>query len=134
LVPGSTVQAKSRKVEGQVTFRTVTCPTPSPLPCASGELTGGLKGTLLLTGVGAAPAPVANQVVLHLRTVITSGDATLDTDATCIRDTSSDGAFQCLDSVTGGTGRYSGASGYLAFSGTLIAGQGEAEYEGVVTS
>ena len=106
------------------------CQAASEL-CAVGATTGNLKGAFTF---GVSELQVTNETSIARF----SGDATVDTNdgtLTCKNAAAlqlgGDGAFVSLCIVTGGTGEWAGATGYLQVRGTFdFSGAANGEYVG----
>ena len=106
---GASAAAKCKNVRGHVTSRTVTenCTSPIGL-CAAGEFYGAIRGELFLVGTSLTP--------------------TQDTPATGVYIFTGDDVS--ISTITGGTGKYAGATGRLRAYGTFSEAGGEFSYEG----
>ncbi len=112
------------QVRGTLTLAAVTATPPgclSPvLICSNGTLTGTLAGTVTSKENGFLPSQVPgilfgnSSAVIHTQ----NGDLSVEISGAFNASPSSDGEFVDLIEVTGGTGKFAGASGYITTSGT----------------
>jgi len=104
--------------------------------CMTGTVSGRIKGAFSFTVtevLATADTPTTGAIV-------TAGDATVDTGGGTILckltgtlQLNGDGPFVSLCVITGGTGAWVGASGYLRTSGTFtLSGGGTGSYDGKV--
>ena len=104
--------------------------------CLRGTVSGRIKGDFSFV----ATSVIATDATPTTAAIVTTGDAVLATDEGDILCTmtgtlqlSGDGPFVSLCVVTGGTGAWATASGYLRTSGTFtFAGGGAGTYDGNV--
>jgi len=125
--------AKCKRIYAQVVSSLTTTGCTSPIGhCTEGEIEGnhGLNGTTSFIGESAAAGPItAPEGTISYSGVreITTDKGTLTTLNTGVFDTSTGpapgGFFSSFDVVTGGTGKFQGATGDLFETGKLIAGQ-----------
>jgi len=109
---------------------TVGCASPIGL-CTAGSLNGGIQGDFVFTAASLAPTNVptvlsyTGTIVVHTMT----GDIRIN-DAG-VFDTTGDGPVVDLSTITGGTGDFTGASGFLEIFGTFtFAAGGNSDYRG----
>lgn len=127
-----------KTVNGHVEDQVVTDPCASPVGiCTVGRLTGGIQGDLEFTITSLAPTDAPG--VLLFTAVSTIRTATGDihcADSGSFNTTSgSDGEGVHLCHITGGTGEFAGASGYLQETFNFVGTLGHGDYRGkVVTS
>lgn len=125
-------------VNGHVSDEVVAGPDcQSPVGfCTSGEVTGGIQGHLDFTITSLTP--VGPDGVLAFTAVSTI--STSEGDLHCVDSGSfntapgSDGEGVHLCVLTGGTGRYAGASGYLQERFTFMGTAGEGRYSGKIVT
>jgi hypothetical protein len=106
------------------------CPSPTGV-CSSFTAIGSIQGEGLVS-VDTFPTPEAISIS-RAHTVITTDKGELRCSEAAIFDLfGSDHAFVDLCVITGGTGAYEGASGYIQEVGTFdfVANRGELEYYG----
>lgn len=127
--------AKCKRIYAQVVSSLTTTGCTSPIGhCTEGEIEGnhGLNGTTSFIGESAAAgpntAPDPEDTISYSGVrEITTAKGTLTTLNTGVFDTSTGpapgGFFSSFDVVTGGTGKFQGATGDLFETGKLIAGQ-----------
>ena len=136
-------EEQCRNVNGHIAVRAAaptSCPSPVGL-CIEGEFSGGIRGPFTVTGtsfVGTADTPTTAVVlftgdgVIHVRLGDKRSDLFIKTSGAY----HSVGAGEIVDlqSINGGTGALTGASGALRASGTFdpLTGTGEVEYTGRV--
>jgi hypothetical protein len=127
-----------KTVNGHVEDQVVSDPCASPVGiCTVGRLTGGIQGDLEFTITSLAPTNAPG--VLFFMAVSTIRTATGDiycADSGSFNTTSgSDGEGVHLCHITGGTGEFQGASGYLQETFHFMGTVGVGDYRGkVVTS
>ena len=124
-----------KQIHAEITSSSTSVGCLSPIGlCTSGTIEGnfGLDGTTYLTtdsfAPGPATAPKAPNVFSYSGTLqITSRHGTLTTRDTGIFDPlpTGTGVFTSFDIITGGTGRYAGASGILFIAGRTVASSGQ---------
>jgi hypothetical protein len=125
-------------VQGKMTLVPVTGPQCQSAVgiCTTGELKGGVSGTLSFIGTSVTQTvdtPTTAVVLATGDNTIRAKDGTLLTkDAIALR-TTGNGEFAEVDTIVGGTGIYAGASGVLTATGTFdfVAG-GSGRYTGEV--
>jgi hypothetical protein len=110
--------------------------------CTAGELIGGIQGTYAFTMTSVAPSqePTTPGVIFYSGHSVVSpkggaGDAVLATDNGAI-DLGATGRQAALLTITGGTGAYGGATGYLLLRGTLdpLTSEVSGDYVGEICS
>jgi hypothetical protein len=112
-----------KKISAEIvsTPTTIDCASPIGL-CTEGTIRGnhGLRGTTKFTALSAAPFPGEPPTTLAVTgaLVITTRQGTLTTSDVFNFDTAL-GAFSSIERVTGGTGKFSGASGTLFIGGRV---------------
>ncbi len=127
-----------KNVRGHVTSRTVTenCPSPIAL-CAAGQFYGAIRGELLLVATSLTPTqdtPVTGVYMYTGDDVIKTRTGDIYTkDAGALNLTpNSTGDDISIVTITGGTGKYAGATGTLRAYGTASEAGGEFSYEGEI--
>ena len=98
-----------------------------------GRLTGGIQGDFVFEATSTLPSNVA-AVLLYTGTLTVR---TRHGDLSCINagafNTVGDGEVVDLCEITGGTGRYAGATGYLRVFGTFTPTEGgNSDYNGIL--
>jgi hypothetical protein len=128
--------AKCKTVRGHVTSRTVTenCTSPINL-CAEGEFYGAIRGELFLAATSLTPTqdtPVTGVFMFTSDDIIKTREGDIYTkDAGALNLTpGSSGDDVSIVTITGGTGRYAGATGRIRAYGTFSEAGGEFSYEG----
>jgi hypothetical protein len=127
-----------KTVNGHVEDQVVSDPCASPVGiCTVGRLTGGIQGDLEFTITSLVPTNASG--VLFFTAVSTVRTATGDihcADSGSFNTTSgSDREGVHLCHITGGTGEFQGASGYLQETFNFVGTVGQGDYRGkVVTS
>jgi hypothetical protein len=118
------VNCKGIKASGTSVVVTTDCRSPIGL-CAAGFFTGDelIKGATFASVLGVAPSiglpgiEAETRVSLAGERTITTGDGTLAFRFVTVFDTAR-GEFAEINRVTGGTGKFEGATGTLWFTGT----------------
>lgn len=135
---GKAAAAKCKNVRGHVTSQTVTenCNSPISL-CAAGQFYGAIRGEFFLVGTSLTPTqdtPVTGVYIFTGDNVIKTREGEIYTkDAGALNLTpGSTGDDISIVTITGGTGKYEGATGRLRASGTFSDAGGEFSYEGEV--
>ncbi|MGI8808033.1 MAG: hypothetical protein ACR2KK_09375 [Acidimicrobiales bacterium] len=107
------------------------CASPVGL-CAVGEMIGGIQGSIVLTVQSIMPSGTPGLTYVESTSVIhtKSGDLFLASSAVGNMTGTGDGEFVSLDRITGGTGKYAGASGYLQSREFVVGTSDTGEYEG----
>ncbi|HKV07185.1 MAG TPA: hypothetical protein VJ725_03540 [Thermoanaerobaculia bacterium] len=103
--------------------------------CAHAMLHGTIKATSDFIGTGAVPTadtPTTGVLTLTGDNVFHTTDGDFFTKDAILLNTGGDGEFSEIDTITGGTGEYEGATGYLIASGTFSAGTGVGTYVGKI--
>lgn len=103
--------------------------------CAHAMLHGTLKATSDFVGTSSVPTidtAATGVVLLTGDNVFHTTDGDFFTKDAILLNTGGDGEFTEIDTITGGTGEYEGASGYLIASGTFSAGTGVGTYVGKI--
>lgn len=100
--------------------------------CFAGTFQGSLRGPGAFTGSAVSGTSTPNVVLLSGELVIhdNAGDVYCSEEAVLDTTPGSDGAFAFLCVITGGTGKWAGASGYLQSTGTFVAPEGGGTYTG----
>lgn len=139
-VTGGAASAAPASVNGHFEVETSTGPEcPSPVGvCLDGTVSGRIKGAFSVV----ATSVTATADVATTGAVFVTGDAVVATgsgDLLCklagTLQVSADGPFVSLCVITGGTGDWAGASGYLRTSGAItLADGGSGSYDGKVTA
>ncbi len=104
--------------------------------CLSGNVSGRIKGAFSFAATSVVPTSDTPTTGV----IVTTGDALVETrdgDISCkltgTLQLTGDGPFVSLCVLTGGTGRWTGATGYLRTSGTFTFGEGgSGTYDGKV--
>jgi len=122
---------KSISIKGKLTSQSVagpTCTSPIGL-CAVGEMKGTLNGPFEFVASTLVPAEKPGVLFMTGVSVIhdKAGDVRCDDSAALNTAEGSDGELVGLCEITGLTGRWAGASGYLQSFGTFDAASGGAE-------
>lgn len=132
----SAAAAKCKVVRGHVTSQTVTenCPSPINL-CAAGEFYGAIRGELFLVATSLMPTQDTAVTGVYLFTsddVIKTREGDIYTkDAGALNLTpGGTGDDVSIVTITGGTGKYAGATGRVRAYGTFSESGGEFSYEG----
>lgn len=125
-----------KKVEGTVNAVVTSgseCSSPVSL-CASGEFKGGIKGHFEFVAQSIGPSGTASLTVVNSTSVVHTerGDLFFASSAVGELTQGSDGEFTSLDLITGGTGRWAGASGYLQGRGFVVGTTDAADYRGKI--
>ncbi len=138
----SPAQACPHAVKGQITAMPAApelCSSPWGW-CTDGELTGRLRGDYFytftdMTPAGRPEAPWLTYFAGSIEITLRNGDSIFGIDnGTIDLDPAGTGAYASVVIVTGGTGAYDGATGYLVYSGTIDLATGEATgtYDGKI--
>ena len=100
--------------------------------CFAGTFHGSLRGPGAFTGSAVSATSTPNVLLLSGELVIrdTAGDVYCSEEAVLDTTPGSDGAYTFLCIITGGTGKWAGASGYLQSTGTFVAPEGGGTYTG----
>ncbi len=135
---GAASAAKCKVVRGHVTSQTTTenCPSPINL-CAAGQFYGAIRGELFLVGTSLTPTQDTPTTGVYMFTgddVIKTREGDIYTkDAGVLNLTpGSTGDDISIVTITGGTGKYAGATGSLRAYGTFSEAGGEFSYEGEI--
>lgn len=130
--------ARCKVVRGHVTSQTVTenCTSPIAL-CAAGQFYGAIRGEFLLVATSLTPTqdtPVTGVYMFTGDNVVKTKEGEIYTkDAGALNLTpGGSGDDISIVTITGGTGKYAGASGTLRAYGTFSETGGEFSYEGEV--
>lgn len=125
-----------RPVHGTFSLTAAEGPCNSQIAlCTTGEFRGVLNGSSEFTGTSATPnvdtavtavITVTGDNVIHLR------DGDVYTKDAIAFNTIGNGEFGEVDTIVGGTGAYSGASGRLLATGFFANGSGEGVYSGEI--
>jgi hypothetical protein len=134
-------QPTCKPVKGHIISELLTGPActspPSVALCTSGRFIGGINGAFVF---------IATSLTGHQDTPVTgivhyTGDITIRTRHGDIFDkdagafnaaTDSTGDVGSVSTITGGTGRYAGASGHIHIAGTFTSEEGgDSEYQGI---
>lgn len=90
--------------------------------CLSGNISGRIKGGFSFTATSVIPTndtPTTSAIVTTGDAVVATGDGDIRCKMTGTLQLTGDGPFVSLCVVTGGTGKWATASGYLRTSGTF---------------
>jgi hypothetical protein len=100
------------------------CPSPLNL-CSAGSIQGSINGPDQLVVQSFSAIPSSNLSVIDSTVVIhdVRGDILCREDITYNGNPGGDGEFAGLCEVTGGTGHWTAATGYLELAGTFLPGQ-----------
>jgi hypothetical protein len=113
------------------------CPSPIGL-CTKSNTHGSLNGPTLLVVNSISPTPAPNVVLLDSGVTIHDqlGDITCREELTYNPTPGGVGEFAGLCELTGGTGHWAGATGYLQLAGTFPPGQPDSRglYAGSITT
>ena len=121
--------AACKKVSGSFTLTPLSGPAcTSPVGiCATGVYKGGIKATSVFTGTSVIPTvdtPTTAVVLVTGDNQLTSSSGTLQTKDAIVLRTIGAGDFAEVDTVIGGTGQWTGATGVLRAQGTFTATAG----------
>lgn len=103
--------------------------------CAHAILHGTIKATSDFIGTSAVPTidtPTTGVLTLTGDNVFHTTDGDFFTKDAIVLNTAGEGEFTEIDTITGGTGEYEGATGYLIASGTFSQGTGIGTYVGKI--
>lgn len=134
---GAMATSGCQKVNGKFTLQPVVgpeCTSPVDL-CATGTYKGGIKGNSEFTGSSLTPTtdtPTTGVVLLLGDNVIHTEKGDLLTKDAIVLRTTGAGEFAEVDTIVGGTGAWSGASGVIQAIGTFTNEGGEGEYRGEI--
>jgi hypothetical protein len=121
-------------VNGHFTLQFSTGPECQPEPfCLTGNVKGKVKGAFLF--VPATVESTADTILATTGTATVTGDdgSTLTCNHAGAFQNAGDGPFVSLCIITGGTGEWAGATGYMRIAGTFtIENGGEGSYDGKV--
>jgi hypothetical protein len=127
-------------VRGIITnIHTVPCATSADLACTQSTLHGDLNGTSNSAVTSVVESGTAGVIFSNVTIVLTAPDgSTLDNSGSGVNNVSpaSAGESVLLGELTGGTGRFAGASGYLQIRATFSAASGvpgSGDYQGELT-
>ena len=138
-VAGGAASAAPASVNGHFEVQTASGPDCASTVgvCLSGTVTGRIKGTFSVSATSVtatADTPTTAAVVVTGDAVVGTGEGDVLCKLAGTLQVTGDGPFVSLCVVTGGTGVWAGASGYLRTSGTLtVAEGGSGTYDGRVT-
>jgi hypothetical protein len=137
LVGGASAASSCKKINGKVTIQVLppsSCPSSFGL-CASASFSGDLTGTSSFTGTSQAATvdtPTTSVILLTGdNTIQTSGGTLMTKDAIVLQSTG-DGNFGEVDTVVGGIGEWTGATGTFRAQGTFVGGSGQGDYIGEI--
>ena len=104
--------------------------------CLAGDVSGRIKGAFSFAAseiVATADTPATGVITTAGEATVETGDGAIACKLTGSLQLSGDGPFVSICIVTGGTGKWTGAAGYLRTSGTFVfdAG-GSGTYDGKV--
>jgi hypothetical protein len=110
------------------------CTSPVDL-CAAGRFTGGLHGPFEIVVTNATPTSDPDVLLLETSSVLHTKKGDIFLSGRTVLNTVT-GAFSSVDTITGGTGKYAGATGTLHSTGTFNAetGVGVGEWQAVITT
>ena len=110
------------------------CTSPVGL-CAAGRFTGAIHGPFEIVVTNATPTSDPNVLLLETMSVLHTKKGDLFLSGLTLLNTAT-GEFSSVDTITGGTGKYAGATGTLQSTGTFSSetGVGVGEYEAVITT
>ena len=135
LVGGATAASTCKKINGKVTLQALpstSCLSPMSF-CARGMLSGDLAGSSAFTGTSQAATvdtPTTGVILVTGDNTIQTSRGTLLTKDAIVLQTTGVGNFGEVDTVVGGTGAWSGATGTLRAQGTFAGGGGQGDYVG----
>ena len=135
---GSVLQATAKPVNGHFRSQVVPCTPPGPPLCSEGSLWGGIQGSYEATITSFIPsAPTLPWVQFYIGESIiqTKHGGSLSATDTGTFDTMN-GYLAALLTITGGTGDFDGASGYLYIFGkaNLVTGIVEGDFKGEIST
>lgn len=125
-------------VSGHLTSHVVAgpeCASPVGI-CTAGTLNGGIQGDFQFTALTLTPTGVPT-VFSYTGTIeVQTKDGDIHISDAGAFDTTGDGPVVDLSTITGGSGKFEGASGYIEIYGTFtFAAGGNSDYKGkVITS
>jgi hypothetical protein len=127
----SSVKTVNGHVEDQVV--SVGCQSPYGL-CTAGRLTGGIQGDLEFTITSLAPTAAPGVLLVTAASTIhtATGDINCNDSGSFNTAPASDGEGVHLCRITGGTGEFLGASGYLQETFNFIGSSGVGDYKGKI--
>jgi hypothetical protein len=138
LSSGALAASGCKKIDGNLTLKPLpptACSSPVGV-CSTGTLRGDLAGTFSFTGTSLIPtvdSPTTGVFVLTGDNQITTSDGTLVTKDAIVWRNGGRGDFAEVDTVIAGTGKWSGATGYINAIGFFdFAKGGTADYTGEV--
>ena len=133
-------EKQSRRVSGHVHFDAIergpSCPSPVG-NCWRETYTGGVEGVGKTAVQHYTPSDPPNVLFINEDEIIHTNDGDITAKISAAYDsTAPEKQFASLHVITGGTGRYAGASGYLQVTGVATNGalNAEADYVGVVVT
>jgi hypothetical protein len=137
LSSGALAASGCKKINGKLTLQPLPTPCASAINvCATGTYQGDLKGTSSFTGTSFTPTVDSPATGVFLltgdNTITTSGGTLITKDAIVLRNGGS-GDFAEVDTIIGGTGEWSGATGFINATGIFdFASGGTGDYTGQV--
>ncbi|HEX2054538.1 MAG TPA: hypothetical protein VHJ78_12540 [Actinomycetota bacterium] len=120
LVP---VSARTREVKGEFRSSRVTPCSPTPI-CTEGRATGDIEGRFTLTGTSLIPTaetPSTGVIAYTAQVQIQTREGSFTCTDTGVTKTTGEGAASSICVLTGGTGIFQGATGYIQFQSQLNA-------------
>jgi hypothetical protein len=134
---GEPAVAAPQRVNGHFDLRTSSgpdCASPFGV-CMTGSVSGRIKGTFSFTAMGLIPTSQADVIVTTGDAVVDTGEGTILCALTGTLQLNDEGPFVGLCVVTGGTGAWATAGGYLRTTGTFtLGGGGTGTYDGKVVA
>ena len=133
-------EKQSRRVTGHIHFDAIergpSCPSPVG-NCWRETYTGGIEGVGKTAVQRYTPSDPPNVLFINEDEIIHTNDGDITAKISAAYDsTSPDKQFASLHVITGGTGRYVGASGWLQLTGVATNGalNAEADYAGMIVT
>jgi hypothetical protein len=134
-IAASGALAGSRSVDGKVVDQVVTDGSCTAILCTRGVYSGTIRGTVefAITSLTPTDLPNVQGFVGHSTIHTANGDLRCADSGSFNADPQSSGEGVHLCVVTGGTGRYAGATGYLQERLHFVASEGNGIYTGEVS-
>ena len=130
--------AAPQAVNGFFRVQADTGPDCDSIVCLAGDVSGRIKGAFSFAAteiIPTADTPETGVITTIGDAVVATGDGDITCKLTGSLQLSGDGPFVSICVVTGGTGKWTGASGYLRTSGTFLFGAGgSGTYDGKVVA
>ena len=135
---GVLAASQCKKVNGKLTLQSLppnACATAVGV-CAGGTFSGDLTATFMFAGsqfITSTDTPTTSVALLTGNNTITTATGILMTKDAIVLETSGNGDFAEVDTVTGGTGEWAGATGTIRANGLFTAANGgQGEYIGEI--